>query len=70
MIFESHKTLAVLAMALSLVTVACSEDEKPKEVVQPTASEQPATPPEASSDAATEATKAVYFAFDDYSLNS
>ncbi len=69
MIFKSRKPLAALAMALSLGVVACSEDEKPKEVVQPAAAQEPATPPEASP-ASGEATKAVYFAFDDYSLNS
>ena len=70
MIFKSRKPFAALAMALSLGVVACSEDEKPKEVVQPTASQEPATPPETTAPVAGEATKPVYFAFDDYSLNS
>lgn len=74
MILKTCKPLAALAMAVSLGLVACSEDPKPaQEVVQPTTAEQPATPPEAapaSAASTADATQAVYFAFDDYSLNS
>ncbi len=72
MILKTHKTWAAFAIAASVGMMACSEDKKPEEVVAPAASQQPATPPEAAPSAAsaTEATQPVYFAFDDYSLNS
>jgi peptidoglycan-associated lipoprotein len=71
MILKTRKPLAVLAIALGMGIVGCSEDKKPEEVVQPAATQQPATPPEAAPAAsAAEVTQAVYFAFDDYSLNS
>lgn len=71
MILKTRKPLAALAMAMGFGLVACSEDPKPAEVVQPTAAQQPATPPESTPTAsAAEVTQAVYFAFDDYSLNS
>ena len=71
MIFKTRKPLAALAMALSLGLIACSEDEKPaQEVVQPTTTEQPATPPETPPAPSTaEVTQPIYFAFDDYSLS-
>jgi peptidoglycan-associated lipoprotein len=70
MIFKTRKPLAALAMALSLGLIACSEDEKPaQEVVQPTTTEQPATPPETPAPSTAEVTQPIYFAFDDYSLS-
>ncbi len=74
MIFKTRKPLAALAIAMSLGIVACSDDEKPaEEVVQPTTTETPATPPEASAPSAglsaSGSTQPVYFAFDDYSLS-
>ena len=73
MIFQSRKTLAAVAVALSMGLVACSNDEKkPEETVKPAPPEQPATPPEAAPAAPStaEVTAPVYFAFDDYSLDS
>lgn len=74
MIFQSRKTLAALAVAVSMGgLVGCSDDEKKvEEAVTPTPAETPATPPEtvSSAPAAAEVTAPVYFAFDDYSLDS
>ena len=71
MILKTRKPWAAVAMAVTIGLVACSEDKKPEEVVQPAASQQPATPPEPNAAAsASEVTQTVYFAFDDYSLNS
>ena len=72
MIFQSRKTLAAVAVALSMGLVACSNDEKKaEEAVTPAPAEQPATPPEAPAAPSTaEVTAPVYFAFDDYSLDS
>ncbi len=70
MILKTRKPWAALAMAMSIGIVGCSEDKKPEEVVQPAPTQQPATPPEpAPSVSSAEVTQAVYFAFDDYSLN-
>ncbi len=73
MIFKTRKPLAAFAIAMSVGIVGCSDDQKPaEEVVQPTTSEQPATPPEATppaAPAAAEVTQPIYFAFDDYSLS-
>ncbi len=71
MILKTRKPWAAVAMALSIGLVGCSDDKKPEEVVQPAPAEQPATPPEpAPAASAAEVTQPVYFAFDDYSLNS
>ena len=72
MIFQSRKTWAAVAVALSMGLVACSNDEKkPEETVTPAPAEQPATPPEtAPAPSTAEVTAPVYFAFDDYSLDS
>ncbi len=73
MIFQSRKTLAAVAVAMSIGLVACSNDEKKvEEVVTPAPAEQPATPPEAppAAPSTAEVTAPVYFAFDDYSLDS
>ncbi|RZA19016.1 MAG: hypothetical protein EOP10_20170, partial [Proteobacteria bacterium] len=73
MIFQSRKTLAAVAVALSMGLVACSNDEKKtEEAVTPAPAEQPATPPEApvAAPSTAEVTAPVYFAFDDYSLDS
>lgn len=72
MIFQSRKTWAAVAVALSMGLVACSNDEKKaEEAVTPAPAEQPATPPEAPAAPSTaEVTAPVYFAFDDYSLDS
>jgi peptidoglycan-associated lipoprotein len=69
MILKTRKPWAAVAMVLSIGLVGCSDDKKPEEVVQPAPAEQPATPPESATSAA-EVTQPVYFAFDDYSLNS
>ncbi len=66
MIFKVRFALA--ALVLSLGMAACTDDEKKaEETVTPATTEQPATPPE---ELAREALKTVYFAFDDYTLNS
>jgi peptidoglycan-associated lipoprotein len=73
MIFQSRNTLAAVAVALSMGLVACSNDEKKtEEAVTPAPAEQPATPPEApvAAPSTAEVTAPVYFAFDDYSLDS
>ncbi|RZA24081.1 MAG: peptidoglycan-associated lipoprotein Pal [Proteobacteria bacterium] len=74
MIFKSRNTLAAVAVALSMGLVACSNDEKKtEEAVTPApADQQPATPPEApvAAPSTAEITAPVYFAFDDYSLDS
>jgi peptidoglycan-associated lipoprotein len=71
MILKTRKPWAAVAMVMTIGLVACSEDKKPEEVVQPAPAEQPATPPESAPAAsAAEVTQPVYFAFDDYSLNS
>lgn len=72
MILKTRKPWAAVAMAMTIGLVACSEDKKPEEVVQPAPTQQPATPPETAAPAASasEVTQPVYFAFDDYSLNS
>ncbi len=71
MILKTRKPWAAVAMAVTIGLVGCSEDKKPEEVVTPAATEQPATPPEPTPSAsAAEVTQPVYFAFDDYSLNS
>jgi len=73
MIFQSRKTLAAVAVAMSMGLVACSNDEKKvEEPVTPAPAEQPATPPEAppAAPSTAEVTAPVYFAFDDYSLDS
>lgn len=67
MIFKVRMTLA--AMVFSIGLAACTDDEKKaEETVTPAANQQPATPPEDA--AGKEALKTVYFAFDDYTLNS
>ncbi len=71
MIFQSRNTLAAVAVALSMGLVACSNDEKKaEEAVTPAPAEQPATPPEAPAPSSAEVTAPVFFAFDDYSLDS
>lgn len=71
MILKTRKPWAAVAMAMTIGLVGCAEDKKPEEVVQPAPAEQPATPPEtAPAASAAEVTQPVYFAFDDYSLNS
>ena len=72
MIFQSRKTLAAVAVALSMGLVACSNDEKKaEEAVTPAPAETPATPPEpVAAPSTAEVTAPVYFAFDDYSLDS
>jgi peptidoglycan-associated lipoprotein len=71
MILKTRKPWAAVAMAVTIGLVGCSEDKKPEEVVTPAGTEQPATPPESTPSAsAAEVTQPVYFAFDDYSLNS
>jgi peptidoglycan-associated lipoprotein len=73
MILKTRKPWAAVAMALTIGLVGCSDDKKPEEVVQPAPAATPATPPEAPAPtgaSAAEVTQAVYFAFDDYSLNS
>ncbi|HYX36798.1 MAG TPA: peptidoglycan-associated lipoprotein Pal [Oligoflexus sp.] len=74
MILKTRKPWAAVAMALAIGLVGCSDDKKPEEVVAPAPAETPATPPEpatgGSAASAAEVTTPVYFAFDDYSLNS
>jgi peptidoglycan-associated lipoprotein len=59
----------MVLVALSLVLANCTDDEQPEETVEASQPEVPATPPEDSMGDA-DATKAVYFAFDDYTLDS
>ncbi|MGE0171498.1 MAG: peptidoglycan-associated lipoprotein Pal [Oligoflexales bacterium] len=61
----------MVLVAMSLFLGNCTDDEQPEETVEASQPEVPATPPEDSlGDAAGDATKPVYFAFDDYTLNS
>jgi peptidoglycan-associated lipoprotein len=69
MLLKSKHTLAVAALLLGLATTACTDDQPVEEPVQPSASMEPspeATPPPAENFAP----QTVYFAFDDYTLNS
>ena len=67
MLKKTWKPIAVLVLSLGL-GFGCAEDQPAEEVVQPTETETPATPPEASS--VEEVTQPVYFAFDDYTLGA
>ena len=66
-LMKTWKPIAVLVLSLGL-GFGCAEDQPAEEVVQPTETEDPATPPEAAS--VEEVTQPVYFAFDDYTLNA
>ena len=73
MMLKSRRVLAVLALALGFTTFGCSDDEpKTEEPVQPTAAVEPPPPAAAPAAPAVEAftPETVYFAFDDYTLNS
>ena len=62
------KKLVALASTIAVLTLAgCADDqESVEEPVQPSATEEPATPPEGSGDMSGADT--IYFAFDDYTL--
>lgn len=68
---KTWKPLAIVVLAFGL-TIGCADDEKPaEEVIQPVETEEPATPPEPfSTTSVDEATRTVYFAFDDYTLSA
>lgn len=65
---KTWKPIAVLVLSFGL-GFGCAEDQAAEEVVQPTETETPATPPEGAA-SVDEATQAVYFAFDDYTLSA
>lgn len=72
MFVKSKKVLAVFALALGLVTVGCADDEpKAEEPVSTSPAGEPATPAPAETTpvASSFTPEAVYFAFDDYTLN-
>ncbi len=62
------KKLVALASTIAVLTLAgCADDqESVEEPVQPSATEEPATPPEG---ADASAAQTIYFAFDDYTLS-
>ena len=70
MILKARINLAVLILSLGFGLANCSNDKKPEEAVQPAASEKPATPEAVPAAGLQEATAPVYFAFDDYTLDS
>lgn len=69
MMLKVKHSLAVMALALGLSTVGCTDDEpKVEEPVQPTTSETAEPEPVATATAYSPET--VYFAFDDFTLSS
>lgn len=68
MLLRARLTVVPLVLAFGLGFVSCSQDEKkPEEVVTPENADSPGAP-DANSAAGVDA-KAVYFAYDDYTLN-
>ena len=67
MILKNRLTLVALLLALGFALSNC-DDEAPEEPVTATPGELPAQPPEMSV-GESDATKAVYFAYDDYTLS-
>ena len=69
MLLKSSLSIATLAFALAISS--CNDEKKAAEPVAPaTAAETPAAPPAAPAPAAELKTEPVYFAFDDYTLNT
>ena len=60
---------SVLILTLSFGMIQCTDDDTvAEETVEPSEQDMPATPPEDTMVAPSEATQPVYFAFDDYTL--
>ncbi len=71
MLLKSKRVLAVMALMLGFAGAACTEDQPPtEEPVKTDTATQPTPPPEAPKPVETFAAQTVYFAFDDYTLNS
>jgi peptidoglycan-associated lipoprotein len=69
MMRKTRLPLAALVLACSVGLTNCDDDEAPEEPIAPVAEELPAPPPSEPSVGQSEATKNVYFAFDDYTLS-
>ena len=69
MMRKKRLPLAALVLACSIGLTNCDDDEAPQEPVQAVDAELPAPPPAEPSVGQDEATKNVYFAFDDYTLS-
>ena len=70
MILKARINLAVLILALGFGFTNCSDNKKTEEAVQPATTEKPASPEALPTAGLEEASAPVYFAFDDYTLDS
>jgi peptidoglycan-associated lipoprotein len=68
MILKTRIKLAVLVLAMGFGLANCADEKKAEEAVTPTATETPAAP--APTAGVEEATAPIYFAYDDYTLDS
>ena len=64
------KLLVVASMVLGLSLASCADDDQAvEEPVQPSATEEPATPPDGDGSAMNFAAETIFFAFDDYTIS-